>query len=790
MRLSMKNYTIPFALIINLLLSMPSLAASNTSTGKLRNYSTIHSIGIEWEIVGDDNHNATCVTSYRKQGASGWKTAMPLYRVDFVPQKPVKGQSQRFNGFAGSVLFLEPAANYEVRLTLTDPDGAFEERIETVFTRPIPAKPTNGRTFHVIPGKGGGNGSSSSPFAGIEAAQFQAQPGDIFLLHAGVYHGFDHNGEILLNKAGSRNAYVVWQAADAGAVIFEDPVRIAADHIWLEGIHVRGHRGVKNEYGLRNYSAPENIVVKKNKFTDFQYSIAINHGGEGWYIVDNVIVGDKDVIRERDGAPSWTGEGIELQHTGGHTIAYNSISRVADGISSPLYNTDIFRNEIFDTTDDGIEPDSGYANIRVWENRISNVRHNGFSFQPMNSGPWYFIRNQVAAPLESTLKIRQTSRVLLAHNIFVGWNNAMGKAFPANVPGILTFESKNNIWISLDNNYAWVHTFDSSVAPDWRTSLDYDGFDWGSSDFAFKWGDSIRYPTLGDFQVATGLQPNAIHINKNTCFEAFNIPSAPPASMPFQHMSLKKSCNAVDAGVLLPNINDRFSGNAPDLGPYEVGASLPHFGPRANSNNAPQLACGGSYQLPNNEWHQISLPCRSNQLSTINNLFGDDLPGTYGTDWKIFKFDTTNNSYVELKSADNVLTQGIGYWIIQISDETYYLEMPLGSTTVKQSNLLPFRIKLGTKSLSQQWNMVGFPLATHKSLNTARVKTTSGACNLDFGCSLNIAQSNNVVENYMWSFNGKSNEQVNINDTLKPWKGYWFLTLENADGVDPYLLFQ
>ncbi len=789
----MKNYTIPIALIINLLLSMPSLAASNTTTGKLRNYSTIHSIGIEWEIAGDDNHNATCVTSYRKLGAGGWKTAMPLYRVDFVPQKPVKRQSQRFNGFAGSVLFLEPAVNYEVRLTLTDPDGGFEERVETVFTRPIPAKPSNGRTFHVIPGNGGGNGSSSNPFAGVEAAQIQAQPGDIFLLHAGVYHGFDQNGEILLNKAGNRNAYVVWQAADGGgSVIFEDPVRIAADHIWLEGIHVRGHKGVKNEYGLRNYSAPENIVVKNNKFTDFQYSIAINHGGEAWYIVDNVIVGDKDVIREIDGPPSWTGEGIELQHTGGHTIAYNSISRVGDGISSPLYNTDIFRNEIFDTTDDGIEPDSGYANIRVWENRISNVRHNGFSFQPMNSGPWYFIRNQVAAPLESTLKIRQTSRVLLAHNIFVGWNNAMGKAFPANVPGILTFESKNNIWISLDNNYVWEHVFNSSVMPDWRTSLDYDGFDWGASENAFKWGNSIRYPTLEDFQSATGLQPNAIRVNKDTCFDTFNVPSAPPVSMPFQHMNLKRSCNAVDAGVLLPNINDQFLGRAPDLGPYEVGVSLPHFGPREQVDTEPpvQSACGGSYKLPSNEWHQISLPCWSNNLNTIKDIFGDDLPGTYGTDWKIFQFDPISNSYVELKSVDKVLTQGTGYWLIQISDDTHYLEMPLGSRSATQNNLLPFRINLGTKLISQQWNMIGYPLTTNKSLNTARVKTASGACKLNFGCTLNDAQSNNIVENYMWTFNGKSYELVNVNGTLKPWKGYWFLTLENADGVAPYLLFQ
>jgi hypothetical protein len=37
---------------------------------------------------------------------------------------------------------------------------------------------------------------------------------------------------------------------------------------------------------------------------------------------------------------------------------------------------------------------------------------------------------------------------------------------------------------------------------------------------------------------------------------------------------------AVDAGQPLPGINDDFSGKAPDLGAYEVGAPLPHYGPR------------------------------------------------------------------------------------------------------------------------------------------------------------------------------------------------------------------
>ena len=36
----------------------------------------------------------------------------------------------------------------------------------------------------------------------------------------------------------------------------------------------------------------------------------------------------------------------------------------------------------------------------------------------------------------------------------------------------------------------------------------------------------------------------------------------------------------MDAGAILPNINDGFIGSAPDLGAYELGQPLPTYGPR------------------------------------------------------------------------------------------------------------------------------------------------------------------------------------------------------------------
>lgn len=555
----------------------PASAADSTAVADLKGYSTIQSIGVELQINGDDNHNAVCTLRYRPAGAGEWKSALNLFRVDYTPPDPVAGLSARFNGFAGSIFFLLPGQSYELSLEINDPDGGSTTRSLVVSTRPQPMKPAHGRSFHVRPGNGGGDGSSGSPFLGIDTAQAQARPGDIFLLHAGTYSGFDSGGEIQLNVAGGNENYIVWQAAGDGNVILDAPLRIAADHLWVEGFHVRGHVNEANEYGLRTYGAPTDVVIKRNLFTDFYYSIALNHGGENWVIVDNEIIGDKDLYMA-DGPASWGGEGIELQFTGGHTIAYNRISLVADGISSSLRNTDIFRNEIFDVTDDGIEPDYGYANIRVWENRISNARHNGFSFQPMNGGPWYFIRNQVAAPLESTLKIRSTSRVLLAHNIFVGWDNALGNAYPSDLPGILTFHSSNNIWISANNSYAWQHNA-AALLPDWRSFLDYDGFDWGNAPYAIKWGGE-RYPLLTDFSKATGLQSHGLKVDRNSCFTRFDVPSSPPAPMPSQYMALKAGCNAIDAGRILDNINETYTGTAPDLGPYEWGKPLPLYGPR------------------------------------------------------------------------------------------------------------------------------------------------------------------------------------------------------------------
>jgi len=548
----------------------------------VRLYSTIHSIGIEWDVAGDANHNASCKVQYSLQGSGEWRPALDLFRIDYHGWYGDQKADRAYNMLAGSLMFLEPDTTYEIKLALSDPDGGADGRIVSVKTRRVPTLSKNGRTFHVVPGSGGGDGSAANPFRGLKSAQSVARPGDVFLLHKGNYEDFT------FDKPGSPDKYIAWKGTGDGDAVFSRAI-VSASHLWLEGLVFRRTPAFSN--GLLANGSVEDAVICRNRFSGYHYSITLKPTCRNCYIADNVIVGDKENIDVSD----ISGEGIELNHSRGHVVAYNCISRVADGISYADRDCDIYGNDIRDVTDDGIEPDYGYANIRIWGNRIHNPFNEGFSFQPQFCGPWYIVRNEVLTK-RNTLKPNVADRFVLVNNTLV----SRGRYAQGRADLLLKSLSRNNLWILIhdrnakDKDYAiWQagkggrsgpYSMEYQALPDWRTDVDYDGFDWDQTPTPFWWdlgtGRTRKFKDLLSFSQAVGIERHAIRVRKEELFEVTDILAYAAEPYSAKRLTLKKGCAAIDAGQPLPNLCDDFNGQAPDLGAYEYGKPAPHYGPR------------------------------------------------------------------------------------------------------------------------------------------------------------------------------------------------------------------
>jgi len=552
----------------------------------LRVTATHLSIGLEWDLAGDTDHDAACTVHYRVAGRDEWREAMPLLRVDYAGWYDKNKAERPFNMLAGSILFLEPGAAYEVKLVLRDPDGAEAvERVVQVRTKPWPSfRPA--RTLQVKAGDGeGGDGSKENPFEGLKAALKAAKPGDLFLLHEGDY------GETTFELSGERGApdaatdttkYIAFKSAGSKPAVFTQ-IRARGSHLWFEGLHLR-RGGSPN--GLRADGPCENVVVKRCHFRDYHYSIFLNRECRGWHIADNDIAGDT--------VEGISGECVELNHSSAHTVCYNRMDRSADGVSYPHADCDIFGNDIVNMSDDAVEPDYGYANNRIWGNRLHGSA--GITFQPMYCGPWYLVRNHCITR-GNAFKLRVQDRFVCVNNTFAAYGTAVPHAH-----GLLSSYSRNNVWMHLGGSETlWAVSapeaekyrsynvkyvvYDSPVA-NWKTDVDFDGFEFGAAAVQRKVGKPNPWSWLGQrffdlesFSAAVGMEKNGRILDRARDFAPFELSKEMPGEeTPL--IRLSESSVAKDAGVRVPNLADRFEDAAPDLGAFEIGSSPPPYGPR------------------------------------------------------------------------------------------------------------------------------------------------------------------------------------------------------------------
>src|SRR6185295_98562 len=113
----------------------PLLAEDTTRPGRFYvEHPTLLNLGFEWPITGDANRNATVDVKFRKAGEAAWRPALSLVRIggENVYRRRENLDYSVPDGFAGSILNLEPGTEYECNFVMTDPDGVTGQATQTV----------------------------------------------------------------------------------------------------------------------------------------------------------------------------------------------------------------------------------------------------------------------------------------------------------------------------------------------------------------------------------------------------------------------------------------------------------------------------------------------------------------------------------------------------------------------------------------------------------------------------------------------------------------------------------
>ena len=526
-------------IVLGLLLFALSLQAANKVTAGefIAERPTLISLGFEWHIDGDDNHNAAVSVFYRKKGQHAWKEGLPLLRLD---HERINENSLQYivpNMFAGSIFDLEPGTDYECRLVLADPDGVDgkAENIVAVHTRPEPKPAAGGNVYHVYPP--GFSGQKQQPaFTGLLGAYYtgssgadyfnayppRVKPGDTILVHAGVYKddrykyggplGTLSSGTYFLTQSGTADNPIVIKGAGDGDAIFDGDGAynlfnlMAANYNYFEGLTIRNTE-LAFWAGYKNLTGASGITIKNCKLEKIGRGVYSDwSGSKDFYIADNIFVGKfrPDILmgftgREWQAYPEFgaklVSEYAVKLYGQGHVVAYNYVTQFHDGIDIATYGNpdgapsviqdrlpvsiDFYNNDVTNVEDNCIETDGGAHNIRVFRNRCFNNGNRALSVQPMFGGPVYFIRNIVYdSPEGGALKLTASAAgIVIYHNTLLAPVEPMLLATS-------NLHFRNNLILGKSQNPG-IFSIESNTN---YSSSDYNGFRPNEgAEYSFEW---------------------------------------------------------------------------------------------------------------------------------------------------------------------------------------------------------------------------------------------------------------------------------------------------------------
>jgi hypothetical protein len=600
-------------------------------------YGAFETAGITIELSNYD-HDETARIFYKKAGTSTYHEGHPLIRYDA-------------NHMATSLFNLALNTTYDLRIELVDPDGTNPNQTVTtqVATRPEFSIPAALRTIYV------------SNSTGLQNAIAQIQPGDHILLQPGNYS----QDISIYGKHGTANNPMVLAATDPNnkphilnGIEIEQSSYLILDHLEIEdenggnfgGVNIRGshHTTITNCY---IHDCSEQWVA----------NIAILHGDEipgsdknGYHLIMNNIISEEDPWppgsedNPWDPYPGQTYFGIKMDYApGGFTIIRgNTIYGVADAISpggdegqSPVLglddpnvldtwgnqNLDIYDNIIYHVRDDCIETDGHLMNGRIFRNRLGECT-NAISTAPVYPGPIFIVRNMMYGFKENVSKMNtgvpgETRNILWYHNTIKQATNTDYCIYRGEPGQTFQITFQNNIIMAVGR----VIDTDMYTSGSYHRNhvFDYDLMYTTGSAPRFKWGDepgsNKSYDTWEDFRNGTELD-FGFRQERHGLYAEAQLDLTPIAGVPpgygIVNGSLQAGSPGIDAALLMPGINDDYSGGGPDMGAFEyVGCFSP---PAAAIPGEPSGTITDT--TPTYTWNQVA--CATWYYLWVNNASG------------------------------------------------------------------------------------------------------------------------------------------------------------------------
>lgn len=363
--------------------------------------------------------------------------------------------------------------------------------------------------------------------------------------------------------------------------------RAVIDHTLLEMAVVQLTGTKPGTYG-RDHVIERNRIVDTNLWTDDH----VHAPAIPWAFIKATIINadGTDDGNSRIGAAA---ERTAVKNSGGAlatVIRRNTIEGIFNGVGGnnagydrySSSNNDVYENELRRIDDDALEPENNAINWRAWHNRVDDAVV-VLSLGPVKYGPLYVVRNEgwrigptgagrvndgSIGPSGKVVKYSNASvpaaRVYLLHNTF--WTDEAGKTTGVSggensaggSGGHEAFFLQNNLFRTSKYGFAapgagrWEENGNHFASTDTGRGLEYAG---------------RRYTT--DLEAYRTVSGQGAHTNRAGDFVTVGVVDTALVDPRAGDLSLRTGAPFVDAGVIVPNVSDSYSGTAPDLGARE-----------------------------------------------------------------------------------------------------------------------------------------------------------------------------------------------------------------------------